>query len=82
MEWIELNGGPPNEIEIEGAAAYMGSSWQSLAKAAGDIECAFLNGEVALLGRLHGVPTPLRDLGPQKLFWGQREIENNIYCEE
>lgn len=35
------------------------SSWQSLARGAGSIETDFLNGEVVLLGRLHGVPTPV-----------------------
>src|SRR5581483_399645 len=34
------------------------STWQSLARGAGSIESDFLNGEIALLGRLHGVPTP------------------------
>ncbi|MEV4558001.1 2-dehydropantoate 2-reductase N-terminal domain-containing protein [Kitasatospora sp. NPDC049285] len=36
-----------------------GSSWQSLKRGTGDIEADYLNGEVVLLGRLHGVPTPL-----------------------
>ncbi|MFD7645179.1 ketopantoate reductase family protein [Kitasatospora sp. NPDC059795] len=36
-----------------------GSSWQSLARGTGDIEADWLNGEIVLLGRLHGVPTPL-----------------------
>ena len=35
-----------------------GSSWQSLERGTGSIESDFLNGEIALLGRLHGVPTP------------------------
>ncbi len=35
-----------------------GSSWQSLARGNGSIEADYLNGEVALLGRLHGVATP------------------------
>ena len=35
-----------------------GSSWQSLERGAGSIETDYLNGEIALLGRLHGVPTP------------------------
>ncbi len=39
-----------------------GSSWQSLARRTGSIEADFLNGEVALLGRLHGVPTPVNDV--------------------
>ncbi len=34
-----------------------GSTWQSLARGSG-VETDFLNGEIALLGRLHGVPTP------------------------
>ena len=36
-----------------------GSSWQSLARGAGSIEVDHLNGEITLLGRLHGVPTPV-----------------------
>jgi 2-dehydropantoate 2-reductase len=35
-----------------------GSSWQSLTKAAGTVETDYLNGEIVLLGRLVGVPTP------------------------
>ena len=35
------------------------SSWQSLARGTGSIEADFLNGEIALLGELHGIPTPL-----------------------
>jgi 2-dehydropantoate 2-reductase len=35
-----------------------GSSWQSLARGTGNVEADYLNGEIALLGRLHGVPTP------------------------
>jgi 2-dehydropantoate 2-reductase len=39
-----------------------GSSWQSLARRAGSIEAEFLNGEIALLGALHGIPTPVNAL--------------------
>ena len=39
-----------------------GSSWQSLARGAGSIEAEFLNGEIVLLGHLHGVPTPVNAL--------------------
>jgi 2-dehydropantoate 2-reductase len=35
-----------------------GSTWQSLARRAGSVETDYLNGEIALLGALHGVPTP------------------------
>jgi 2-dehydropantoate 2-reductase len=34
------------------------SSWQSLARQRGSIEADYLNGEIVLLGRLHGIPTP------------------------
>jgi 2-dehydropantoate 2-reductase len=39
-----------------------GSSWQSLARGAGSIEAQYLNGEIVLLGALHGVPTPVNAL--------------------
>lgn len=35
------------------------SSWQSLARGSGTTEVDYLTGEVVLLGRLHGIPTPL-----------------------
>ncbi|UQX03643.1 2-dehydropantoate 2-reductase N-terminal domain-containing protein [Streptomyces sp. RerS4] len=38
-----------------------GSSWQSLARGTGSVEADYLNGEISLLGRLHGVPTPVND---------------------
>jgi len=38
-----------------------GSSWQSLARQSGNVEADYLNGEIALLGRLHGVPTPVNE---------------------
>lgn len=44
---------------IGGRARPGGSSWQSLARGTGSIESDHLNGEVVLLGRLHGVATPV-----------------------
>ena len=38
-----------------------GSSWQSLERGTGNIEADWLNGEIVLLGRLHGVPTPVNE---------------------
>lgn len=46
---------------IAGVARGGGSTWQSLARGAAILETDFLNGEIALLGRLHGVPTPVND---------------------
>jgi 2-dehydropantoate 2-reductase len=39
-----------------------GSSWQSLERGTGSIEADYLNGEIVLLGRLHGVATPVNAL--------------------
>jgi 2-dehydropantoate 2-reductase len=39
-----------------------GSSWQSLARGLGTVETDYLTGEIVLLGRLHGVPTPANEL--------------------
>jgi len=44
---------------IEGQTRHGGSSWQSIARGAGSIESDYLNGEIVLLGRLHGIPTPV-----------------------
>ena len=44
--------------EVPGHARHGGSSLQSILRGTGDIETDYLNGEIVLLGRLHGVPTP------------------------
>ncbi|MHB8246468.1 MAG: ketopantoate reductase family protein [Acidimicrobiales bacterium] len=47
---------------IGGQARRGGSSWQSLARGAPGIETDYLNGEIVLLGRLHGVTAPVNVL--------------------
>ncbi|WLQ39836.1 2-dehydropantoate 2-reductase N-terminal domain-containing protein [Streptomyces laculatispora] len=47
---------------FDGSPRGGGSSWQSLSRGTGTIEADYLNGEIALLGRLHGVPTPVNDV--------------------
>jgi 2-dehydropantoate 2-reductase len=44
--------------EIPGVERVGSSSRQSLMRKTGDIEVDYLSGEIAYLGRLHGVPTP------------------------
>lgn len=39
-----------------------GSSWQSLVRQTGSIETDYLNGEIVLIGRMAGVPTPANAL--------------------
>jgi len=46
---------------VGGRSRTGGSSWQSLARATGNIETDWLNGEIVLLGRLHGVLTPVNE---------------------
>jgi 2-dehydropantoate 2-reductase len=47
---------------IEGQRRAGGSTWQSLTRNADSVEADYLNGEIVLLGRLHGVPTPVNAL--------------------
>ncbi|MGW3117164.1 ketopantoate reductase family protein [Streptomyces sp. NPDC001107] len=49
-------------VPLDGVPRTGGSTWQSLARGTGTVEADHLNGEIALLGRLHGVPTPLNEL--------------------
>lgn len=46
---------------IKGEPWSGGSSWQSLARATGSLETDYLNGEIVLLGRQYGVPTPVNE---------------------
>lgn len=39
-----------------------GSTWQSITRGSGRTEADYLNGEVVMLGRIHGVPTPVNAL--------------------
>jgi 2-dehydropantoate 2-reductase len=58
----ERRAGNIEHDEAAGVARRGASSWQSIARGSGSIETAYLNGEISLLGRLHGLPTPANDL--------------------
>ena len=47
---------------IEGQRRGGGSTWQSLERGLRTVETDYLNGEIVLLSRLHGVPAPLNEL--------------------
>lgn len=49
-------------VPVDGVPRAGGSTWQSLARGTGATEADYLNGEIALLGRRFGVPTPVNDL--------------------
>ncbi|QQA41612.1 ketopantoate reductase family protein [Pelagovum pacificum] len=61
--------------DVEGVERTGSSSRQSLARGAGSIETDYLNGEVVLLGRMHGVPTPGNDWA---LALGRRLLREGI----
>jgi 2-dehydropantoate 2-reductase len=49
-------------LDIPGHPRTGGSTWQSLMRGLPTTEADFLNGEIVLLGKLHGVPTPYNRL--------------------
>src|SRR5262249_3222457 len=48
--------------DITGHSRAGGSTWQSLIRGLSSVEVDFLNGEIVLLGKLHGIPTPYNRL--------------------
>ena len=61
-EQAALRGDQVKIEPVNGARRGGGSSWQSLTRGTGSIEADYLNGEIVLLGREHGVPTPVNEL--------------------
>lgn len=47
---------------VDGEPRPGGSVWQSLARGVGTVETDYLSGHIVLLGRMHGVPTPINSL--------------------
>jgi 2-dehydropantoate 2-reductase len=58
----ERRGHRLHPTEVVGHDRGGSSTWQSLARFTGSVEVDYLNGEIVLLGRLHGVPTPVNAL--------------------
>jgi 2-dehydropantoate 2-reductase len=48
--------------EIDGRPRAGGSTWQSAVRGTGRVEVDYLNGEIAMRGRLLGMPTPVNEL--------------------
>lgn len=63
ISWADVKDDPRRALmkpsTVEGAARLGSSTTQSLARGSGSVETDYLNGEIALLARLHGVPAPL-----------------------
>jgi 2-dehydropantoate 2-reductase len=60
-EEAQRRGGLINAGAFGGERTTGGSSWQSVARGAGTVESDHLNGEIVLLGRLHGIATPVNE---------------------
>ena len=58
----------PSQAERAG-----GSSWQSLARGTGTVEADYLNGEIVLLARLHGMPAPVNETARRLVQRAARE---------
>ena len=58
-EWSARRGMQVQWTPVEGRDRMGGSTWQSLARGTGGVEADYLNGEIVLLGRQYGVPTPV-----------------------
>jgi 2-dehydropantoate 2-reductase len=61
-EWKAHRGNQVQIVPVGGQERAGGSTWQSMARGAGSVEADYLNGEIVLLGRLHGIPTPVNEL--------------------
>ncbi len=61
--------------DVPGHDRHGGSSLQSVLRGTGNIETDFMNGEIVLLGRLHGVPVPANAL-VQEI--GNRLVRENL----
>ncbi|GAA2129340.1 ketopantoate reductase family protein [Actinomadura napierensis] len=60
-EQSELRAGRVEVRPVEGGGPAGGSTWQSLRRGGGAVEADYLNGEIVLLGRLHGIATPVNE---------------------
>ncbi|MET9220320.1 2-dehydropantoate 2-reductase N-terminal domain-containing protein [Streptomyces sp. NPDC003300] len=60
-EQARVRGDRVELLPVNGGERGGGSSWQSLTRGTGSIEADYLNGEIVLLGRRFGVPTPVNE---------------------
>lgn len=60
-EQAALRSGKVETHPADGVERGGGSSWQSLTRGTGTIEADYLNGEIVLLGREHGIQTPVNE---------------------
>ena len=62
QESAQTRGDQVRILPVNGSPRGGGSSWQSLTRGTGSIEADYLNGEIVLLGRKHGLPAPVNEM--------------------
>ena len=63
QEMMGRAAGMSSSVGGVGKGGWRGSStWQGMMRGTGSSETDYLNGEVVLLGRLHGIPTPANEV--------------------
>jgi 2-dehydropantoate 2-reductase len=72
-EDVERRGDLVGLRPVAGRRRLGGSTWQSLRRGSTSVETDHLNGEIVLLGRLHGVPTPANELLQRRMWVAVRE---------
>ncbi|WKX73504.1 ketopantoate reductase family protein [Streptomyces sp. XD-27] len=72
-ELAELRRGAVDEVTGTAAEPGHSSTWQSLRRGSGSAEVDYLNGEIAMLGRACGVPTPVNEALQQLVNTWARE---------
>ena len=65
-EWVQRRGKQVELAPVEGRRRGGGSTWQSLVRGATTLEGDYLNGEIVLIGRKHGIATPVNLLLQQR----------------
>jgi 2-dehydropantoate 2-reductase len=81
IDWQDVGEDDPRRAQwlrrgrVDGAESVGSSSRQSIMRDSGSIETDYLNGEIALLGRLHGVPTPVNAAATRI---GQKLVDGRI----
>lgn len=83
-DYLTRNSSLYSPVELADAPRAGGSTFQSLQRGAAEVETDYLNGEIALLGRLHGVATPYNSRLQQlarEVIEGRREQRSMRWSE-
>jgi 2-dehydropantoate 2-reductase len=62
---IDASRGAYEFAELPGRPRFVGSTWQSVQRGTHNVETDYMNGEIVMLGRTYGVPTPANEVCQQ-----------------